>query len=709
MAEFSGKLQTYACNTDESADFTIIAHEDSTLMPGSKITCEGVLPHFMKKMPLILFGECDAYGVFKVERYCFDTSPSHLSEFLRDTKSLPVRLCNAVTAKYKGDFLWKLEDGMALQLVSDGLLSMEQAQSVISLFASCAEIYRLWKCLANMGLSCLQIDALYEKYGLQTRMQVMKNPYSCASFAGLDLEQGDRLAMLADTRSGSAFSKYTKCCDPRINFVVRLAASWVESSGDCYISLEELERILCKYTVSGILGKIDEGLLLASALSGSIFLPVIEEGELRIYLRVYYEKEKEAVAQLGRLAKTKQEAIAVQEEDMKRYDEGQKAAIYGCLGENCVTAITGGPGTGKTTVLKAVVSAILQSGHSVSLCAPTGRAAARLSESTKNPASTIHRLLGIRSIMGREPSAVYNAQHPLSSDVVIVDESSMISLELFCSLLSAIKDGGRLILVGDPNQLPSVSPGRVLADVIESGAIPVFCLKTIHRQASGSSIVDNAYRILQSGKDHIAELSSDKQFEIEYAENAEDAVSRTLQIFASEYDVKNPYQLQILTPSKKGTAGKDAINQCIVESLPGRLRPKKGFAKYDKIMTIHNCYDEESTYMNGDIGVISEMTESGIFLSGSTRKNTFVRNLRDVDYAYASTTHKAQGSEYDHVVIVLDTEYPGMLYKSLFYTAVTRAKKKVTLIYTKDALQIAMTHESPARKSGLLYKLKNRA
>lgn len=125
-------------------------------------------------------------------------------------------------------------------------------------------------------------------------------------------------------------------------------------------------------------------------------------------------------------------------------------------------------------------------------------------------------------------------------------------------------------------------------------------------------------------------------------------------------------------------------------------------------MTIHNCYDEESTYMNGDIGVISEMTESGIFLSGSTRKNTFVRNLRDVDYAYASTTHKAQGSEYDHVVIVLDTEYPGMLYKGLFYTAVTRAKKKVTLIYTNDALKIAMTHESPARKSGLLYKLKNR-
>lgn len=705
MVEFCGKLHTYACSTDNSADFTVIADEHGTFMPGSRISCEGVLPHFAKKTPLVIFGDQDPSGIFRMDHFCFDTSSGHLADFLHETKTLPAGLCRKVTGKFQGEFLWKLDQRSESVLTENDMMAAEQAGNVIALFASSAAICRLWKSLLQMGLSCMQIDALYEKYGLQAQMQIRKAPYLCASFARLDLEQGDRLAVLADAYNRHTFPDYTKHCQARMDFVTRLAASLIEQSGDCYVLLSGLENALSRCSSPGLLGLMDPGLLLASALSSSFFHPVIEDGELRIYLDTYYRKEQEAVIQLRRLCETEQNPVPADPDDLKKYDDDQKKAICGCLGASCVAAITGGPGTGKTTVLKAVVSAVTNNGMSVSLCAPTGRAAARLSESTKNPASTIHRMLGIRSIAGREPAAIYNLQNPIPSDVIIVDESSMISLDLFCSLLCAVKDGGRLILVGDPDQLPSVSPGRVLEDIMKSGIVPVYRLQTIHRQAGGSSIVNNAYRILQSEKGNIPALITDRQFEIEYVADADEAVSSAVRIFTDEYDIRDPYKLQILTASRKGSAGKDQINQSIIDSLPGRLCPRKGLAKYDKIMTIHNSYDEESSYMNGDIGIISEITDDGVFLAGAARKHTFIRNFRDIDYAYASTTHKAQGSEYDHVVIVLDTEYPGMLYKGLLYTAVTRARKKVTVICVGNALDLAMSTESPERKSGLIDKL----
>ena len=709
MSELYGELNTYGCISSGNAVFSILTGDHSATLPGERVPCEGMLPHFPKSTPLVLYGEMDSDGIFQVDHFCFDTTPKHLSTFLKNTKTLPPRLCNIVTAKYLGQFLWKLDTSLSEQLVNDGLLTRQQADNVISLFLSCTEIFHLWSRLQKIGLSCSQINLLYGKYGFQTASQLLRAPYACAGLAELTLEQSDQLAIMSDMKLGSAFPKYDKFCQQRMNFIIRLAARRLEEGGDCYTSLQTLEKLLIKSSSAGVFGMIDNDLLLATALSGNVFHPVIEDGELRIYLTVYYQKEQEVVSQLHRFLNTKTDPIIVEESALQKYDVDQKAAIAGCLGHSCISAITGGPGTGKTTVLKAVVSAIKDSGLSVSLCAPTGRAAARLSESTKNPASTIHRLLGIRSIAGREPSSTYNSQNPLSADVIVVDESSMISLELFCSLLCAIKNGGRLILVGDPNQLPSVSPGRILADMIDSNAIPIFRLQTIHRQATGSSIVNNAYNILQSERGHIQPLSADKQFEIERVQDSETALEYALQIFIREYDLKSPYQLQILTPTKKGIAGKDNINNSIVDFLPGRLCPKGGFSKYDKVMTIHNCYDEESSYMNGDIGVVSEISENGLFMAGCAKKGIFVKNLRDVDYAYASTTHKAQGSEYDHVVIVLDTEMPGMLYKGLLYTAVTRAKKKVTIISVRNALETAMSNESPVRRSGLRSKLQSAA
>lgn len=708
MSEIYGKLHTYGCVPSGNAVFTLLSGSHSAVCPGEKVPCEGFLPHFPKGMPLILRGDLNSDGVFQVDEFFLDTSPSHLSAFLRSTKTLPPRLCSPVTAKYDGRFLWSLTPSLSSQLVNDGLLSKEQADKLISLFFSCTETYRLWAKLQKADLSCLQINALFSKYGFQTKEQIVRAPYACAGLAELSLEQGDRLAMMANAKQNLAFPKFDKYCQSRMNFIIRLAAQRLEQSGDCYTPVSVLEKLLKKSSSDGVFGLIDYDLLLSAALSGSIFCPVVEEGELRVYLNVYYRKEQEVVVQLQRLSEIKLQPVATDEIDLSKYDADQQAAIAGCLGEDSITAITGGPGSGKTTVLKAVVSAVKESGLSVSLCAPTGRAAARMSESTKSPASTIHRLLGIRSIMGREPSTLYNTQNPLLSDVIVVDESSMISLELFCSLLCAIKTGGRLILVGDPNQLPSVSPGRVLADLIESAVIPVYRLQTIHRQASGSSIISNAYSILKSDAIHAEPLIEDKQFEIKSVIDADTAIGTALQIFINEYDLKDPYKLQILTTAKKGDAGKDGINRSIIEVLPGRLHSIGGFSKYDKVMTIHNCYDEESSYMNGDIGVVSDITENGLFMSGCAKKSIFVQNFHDVDYAYASTTHKAQGSEYDHVVIVLDTEFPGMLYKGLLYTAVTRAKKKVTIISVGKALEMAMQTESPMRRSGLCFRLKQR-
>lgn len=708
MVEICGKLKTYKTSSEDEASFTINVADFSSAYAGAKLYCVGNLPHFAKYTPLVLSGELNASDEFVISDYRIDTSPTSLANFLIDSKILSVKRASLVVANYSADYLFNMQDKSILHMVSDGFVSLPQAESVRAIFQEYSGIKRLWDSMQIMGLSTTQIDSLFMRYGLQTAAEVSKAPYKCGYFANLDLKTCDILAVSADSKYPYNLPLYSGNCSARMQYIIKKAAEKVEESGNCFVSTAELERILNKCSADGLFGAPDPDLLLSYALVSTVFAPIAHSDELCIYLSSYLQMEDDVALQINRLIQFEQKPLAVSDKMIKKYDDGQQDAIRGCLGTSSISIITGGPGTGKTTVLREVVNALEDSGLSVALAAPTGRAAARAKESTKHHASTLHRLLGMRVISESLPKAEFNLENPLNYDVVVVDESSMISLDLTRALLRAIKDGGRVIFVGDINQLPSVSPGRVLADLIESECIPTYRLTTVHRQKTGSSIVDNAYAVLSSTWANCENFIYDQYFRVEKLNSCEEVSARVLQLFTKQYDFRKPYNFQILCASKKGEIGKDMINQEIVSSLPGRLKGKGGYSKYDKVMTIHNNYDSETSYMNGDIGIVKEISDVGIFMTGTEKNSVLVEKMDDLDYAYASTVHKAQGSEYEHVVIVLDEEYPSLLYKGLLYTAITRAKRDVTILYIGDALHTAICKSSPIRRSGLKEKIQKR-
>lgn len=673
---------------------------------GGKITCCGKTPRFVRNTPLILEGDYGDDGYFCMQKFSFSASEGIVSEFLIRTKTLSPRLSAKVTRKINISDLYNLsmqDKGLLLQFG----LSSQQADSVIFLFSSVRNIYKTWNRLVTTGLTQQEVDCFFSRYNDVSVDSVLSSPYSCCLAAGVGLDGADKLALSSNCRSGLPFDKYYADCNERLDFLAHLVSLSIESDGDTFLYLSELEYKIGSCNKEGSFGKADPELLLCEILINPIFKPVVDaDGRLRVYLTAYYQLENEAARHVKRILSFEQNEINVNKRSLSSYDDDQKNAVIGCLGKQSISVVTGGPGTGKTTVMKAVVNAAKDNGYSIKLCAPTGRASARLKESCGYPASTIHRAIGVRCIGSDNLAAVYNESNQLVEDVIIIDESSMIDLEMFVKLFRAVKTGGRVIFVGDPDQLPSVSPGKVLFDLIESGVIQEYRLNTIHRQKGGSSIVDNAYAVLHVSDDAKLSLTEDSSFAIESFSDHEELVTRVLQIFQREYDVSCPYNLQILTSTRKGDLGKDAVNQAVCNMLPGRLDGKAGFALHDKIMMIHNSYDEECRYMNGDIGIVDSVAEGGVYASGIARKRIYIRNMFDVDYAYAATIHKSQGSEYDHVVIILDADYPGMLHKDILYTAITRAKKKVTILYTGDALEKAAVRTGRVRNSGLAQRIR---
>ena len=381
----------------------------------------------------------------------------------------------------------------------------------------------------------------------------------------------------------------------------------------------------------------------------------------------------------------------------------QRVAVAQAL-DTRVLVLTGGPGVGKTTVLRAILAILMAKGVRPLLAAPTGRAAKRMTEATGLEAKTIHRLLEINPQDGRFRR---RASNPLEGDLLVVDESSMVDVVLMAHLLQAVPDSMGMLLVGDVDQLPSVGPGQVLADVIDSGRIPVARLTEIHRQSAESRIVLAAHAINAGNMPAFSQTGQGDCFFVE-AEDADRALQLLLQVVSERipqrFGLDPVRDVQVLCPMNRGGLGAQALNQSLQRLLnpngaPAIERYGQRFAVGDKVMQIENDYDKE--VYNGDLGVVCAIAveEETMTVEFDGRLVTFdFGDLDRIVLAYATTVHKAQGSEYPAVVIPVTTQHYPMLQRHLLYTGVTRGKRLVVLVGQQKALAIAVRGKQTRRR-----------
>jgi exodeoxyribonuclease V alpha subunit len=455
----------------------------------------------------------------------------------------------------------------------------------------------------------------------------------------------------------------------------------------------------------------ESGRLHQEALVGgddAIYTPAMFHAEVRVSERFQtLLRDNKPLADCQRSMKEFEKRSGLQLAGLQR-DAVRKAA------ERRVVVITGGPGTGKTTVVQAILALFDTARCKVALAAPTGRAAKRLSETTGREASTLHRLLEYEPKGDRFQRCRDN---PLAFDAIVVDETSMVSLLLCEALLDAVDDRARLVLVGDVDQLPSVGPGAVLRDVIDSGCIPTVRLSEIFRQAEGSSIVTNAHRI-HAGEMPVGSRRKDEQFYVIKRDTVDSALSGIDELVTQRiprgFGLDPLRDIQVLTPMQRGPAGAIALNQ----RLQARLNPERPEALQvvkgqrilrlgDKVMQLRNDYDKE--VFNGDVGRIVDVSPGdrkiGVRFDGRI-VSYGEGSLDELSLAYATSIHKSQGSEYPAVVVPVLTQHFVMLCRNLLYTAVTRAKKLVVLVADPRAVSLALAQvRREERRSQLAARL----
>ena len=547
---------------------------------------------------------------------------------------------------------------------------------------------------------------IYNKYGENTIDIVKSNPYKLIEdIKGIGFSMADNLARNMQMEANSPFR-----ISAGLRYVIDYEADFNgHTSLEITYLIDEAARLL-KADTNLIAAQIE-----ADLLSGKLELVEIEEKSY-VYSKSLYQAEKSVAMAIAKKIKDKYEFDIEINEDLRIYSKEQKQAIKSAFC-NMLLVITGGPGTGKTTIINAITTILDKNELSYALAAPTGRAAKRMQEATDSEANTIHRLVGIRPDM---PIAEYNEENPIDKDYIIVDEMSMVDIFLMKSLLDAIGENTALILVGDSVQLPSVGPGNVLSDILNSNAKSIR-LKKIFRQAGQSNIIVNAHRINEGNYPILNQPNKDFFF---INSSANDFNKTLLQLIENRlpnfYKLDPIKDIEVLALSRKTAWGVDAINKSIQEAL----NKEKSFLKindrifklHDKVMQVRNNYDlraqnyvtnDDGVY-NGDIGIITKIDTNEESLEVQFDDGKIVKykkeDIKDLDLSYAITVHKSQGSEFKCVIIPMMQVAPMLLTRNLFYTGVTRAKNLVVLLGDKRYVKkMVDNNRANVRNSNLTY------
>lgn len=547
---------------------------------------------------------------------------------------------------------------------------------------------------------------IYNKYGENTIDIVKSNPYKLIEdIKGIGFSMADNLARNMQMESNSPFR-----ISAGLRYVIDYEADFNgHTSLEITYLIDEASRLL-KADTNLISAQIE-----ADLLSGKLELVEIEEKSY-VYSKSLYKAEKSVAMAIAKKIRDNYEFEIEINEDLRIYSKEQKEAIKSAFC-NMLLVITGGPGTGKTTIINAITTILEKNNLSYALAAPTGRAAKRMQEATDSEANTIHRLVGIRPDM---PIAEYNEENPIDKDYIIVDEMSMVDIFLMKSLLDAISENTALILVGDSDQLPSVGPGNVLSDILNSNAKSIR-LKKIFRQAGQSNIIVNAHRINEGNYPILNQPNKDFFF---INTSANDFNKMLLQLIENRlpnfYKLDPIKDIEVLALSRKTAWGVDAINKSIQEALnKEKLFLKindRIFKLHDKVMQVRNNYDlraqnhvtnDDGVY-NGDIGIITKIDTNEESLEVQFDDGKIVKykkeDIKDLDLSYAITVHKSQGSEFKCVIIPMMQVAPMLLTRNLFYTGVTRAKNLVVLLGDKRYVKkMVDNNRANVRNSNLTY------
>ena len=567
------------------------------------------------------------------------------------------------------------------------------------------EIKNIMLFLQSYGVSTSFGSRIYKVYGNTSIEVVKENPYQLADdIYGIGFKTADGIA----SKLGIEKDSFKRC---RAGIFYTL--SQLSEEGHCYATGEQL------LTKSMEILEVEESKIVMSMDYLIEQKEIIKEAPDKIYLPPFYFSENGVARRLKQIMQShakkqvrkSDEVIAqLEKNEHMTYDEIQRAAIS--LAEKSkVMVLTGGPGTGKTTTTHGIIQLFKESGMEVLLTAPTGRAAKRMSEATGMEAKTIHRLLECKPPEGYKK----NEDNPLEGDVLIVDEASMIDIILMYNLLKAIPDHMILIIVGDIDQLPSVGAGNVLRDMIDSGVVPTIKLERIFRQAMGSKIITNAHKINKGENPDLKGGRESNFFFIEAEDNEEvlQAIETLCTKRLPNYYKVNPIKdIQILTPMQRSETGVANLNSLLQVALnPCEIHLKRGateYRLYDKVMQVRNNYDKE--VFNGDVGFISaiDIEERTLKVKFDDKEIEYeALELDELVLAYATTIHKAQGSEYPIVIMPITFSHYVMLQRNLLYTGITRAKKVVVLVGNRNAIYKAVkNNEVKNRNTWLRERLR---
>ncbi len=711
-----------------------------------QITVVGYLPFIRKGDSLKVVGkfvEHKEYGEqFKIETFekLMPKTLGALETYLAngDIKGVGPATASKIVNKFGEETIHvlKYEPQKLAQIKG---ITKDKATEISESFIENWEVWQIVGFLERFGIGAESAKKVYDLLGIDAISEIEANPYILIDISrGVDFKQIDQMAIKLGVEKEN---------QKRVKSGIKYALIKITYNGHCCTLKENLIEYV--KTLLNVNEAVIEDGIINLKVNNEIIIEERDEEEW-VYLYSFYNAENQIAERITKLDKARNvKKVSNIEKELKLIEERtdillsekQKEAIR-AINDNNVTIITGGPGTGKTTIIKSIIEIYKQKKYKIVLCAPTGRAAKRMSETTGEEASTLHRLLEIGKV-DEESLFKKNSEYkgaPIDGDIIIVDEVSMVDMFIMSYLLDCIYQGTKLILVGDSDQLPSVGPGSVLKDLIASEKIVTVHLDKIFRQAAKSKIIVNAHRV-NNGKRFInkedPELEEDANQDFFFIRetNQEKILKEVLSLCNGrlknfgEYDFFE--NIQVLTPTKKGLLGTKELNKALQEALnphrDGEAEKNSMGATFrigDRVMQIKNNYDmyweklcdsgveTGNGIFNGETGIITNINEKGKNLSVKFDDEKVCKyefnDLEQIEHSYCMTIHKAQGSEFDVVIMIVPQAAPMLLTRNLLYTGLTRAKKLLIIIGNDRVVDYMIKNvDSKKRNTGLEFKLKN--